>query len=59
VHSEIALRFQVFDHHVGEVVNVDDDVDYPERSQPFERDFQKSASRDFYERFRTAVGQWA
>src|SRR5208283_5717698 len=46
-HSEVGVRFQVLQNHVGEVVNVDDHLVDSEAAQAGKRDLQQRAAIDF------------
>src|SRR5262249_4983353 len=57
VHSEISVRFQIFDHGIGEMMHIDDHVVNAEFAQPGKCDFQECSAGDFDERFWPVVGE--
>jgi hypothetical protein len=57
VHPKIVMRLQKLDDHLGEMMNVDDDVMNIERSQACEDDFQKRPPADLDKSFWAVICQ--
>src|SRR3984893_11277056 len=56
-HAEVVVLFQVVNHHVGKVMDIDNDVVNPKFAQARERDLEQRAAMDFDQRFGTMVGE--
>src|ERR1035438_7087143 len=57
VHAEIVIHFQVIDHFVAKMVDVDNYVSNSKRAKTRERNFQESASVDFHQSFGAVVSK--
>src|SRR6185295_14867475 len=57
VHSKIICRFQILDHGIGKVMNIDDYVVNAEFTQARKRDFQECSAGNFDKRLGTIIGE--
>src|SRR5579863_8298354 len=48
-HSKTLASFQIVDHHVREVVDINDSFGHAERLQTRERNFQQRSTSDFHQ----------
>ena len=48
LHSEIVMTSQILHHHVGEVVDIENDLSDAEAAQPGQGKFKQRFPRDFY-----------
>ena len=54
---KLSWALQIVDNHVGEVMDVDDDIVDAEGAQAGQRDFEQGAAGDFDQRFGAIVGE--
>jgi hypothetical protein len=57
VHTEVAVFFKVIDHHVGKMMDIDNDVCNPESAQAREGNLEQGAAVNLDQRFGAIGGE--